>query len=99
MRPMLGLMNVIFIALTAEQPVLLLVDLAARDDVADGGGREVEGREAHLAVENPQADRTPAVEAPARLEDAGGELFGAHPARLEDRVAVAVVGVEPPARR
>src|SRR4029077_17137069 len=74
-------------------PSLLLVDLAPADDVRDDS--EADRRRAEKAA----PDRAPAIEARPRLEDAFRELVRAHAARLEDGVAVAVIGVEPPRRR
>src|SRR5207244_8846379 len=77
----------------AEPPALLLVDFASGDDVGDDGEPDRGG------AEESATDRSPSIEAAPRLEDAVRQLVRAHAARLEDGVAVAVVGIEPPLRR
>src|ERR1700756_163766 len=98
MRPMFGLMKVIFMASQSELPVLLFVDLPPGDDVGDGGQAGAKRREGRVGVQHAAADGAPAIEAPPCFEDALGELIRTHAPRLEDGVAVAIVRIEPPLR-
>src|SRR6266850_796991 len=77
----------------AEPPALFLVDLAPGDDVCDD--RQSDGRRA----EESSADGSPSIKAAPRFEDAVRQLVGAHAARLEHGIAVAVLWIEPPLRR
>src|SRR5258708_32599881 len=99
MRPMFGLSSVSFTPSHSQKAVLFLVDLAAGDDVGNRRESHPERRERRFRSQHTATDRPPTIKASSRFEYPVGEVGGAHPPRLEDRVSMAIVPIQPPPRR
>src|ERR1700693_5061857 len=99
MRPMFGLMKVIFTASASQQSVLLLENFTARNHIGGGGHANVERRERNTGAEHPRSDRAPAVKPLARFVDGVGELIGAHASRRKNGSTIPILRIEPPSWR
>src|SRR5258705_8819079 len=99
MRPMFGLMNVIFTASVSQQPVLLVENFPARDHVGGRGHADVKRRKRDARAEHTRSDRAPTIESLASLVDALSEFLRPHTPLRENRSTVPVVGIEPPGGR